>query len=129
MIEGHSRGNGGRGHDLIDVRLHLSYHLCRLSDMPGRRAENFQLGIGIVEARGRGKQEGRHPHRLQPRHELTRVERDHYQVGLVADYGFDVRRETGEVGDGCIRGIGGELVHGDHLLAGADGEEHLGARR
>ena len=54
-----------------------------------------------------------------------------HQVGLVAGDRLDVRLVRRQVGDDTGR-LGRELrqaVDGDDLVAGADGEEHLGVRR
>ncbi len=99
---------------------------------PVRRAELLDLGVDVVE---------RHRRRPDPRRRCRafragrrgRVGRRRSRPGRAA-----ARRSPRRSGSSAVevvrllqrlRRIVGELVDGDHLVAGADGEEHLGRGR
>ena len=112
-------------------RLHLADEVGGLAHVPGHRAELLDLVVHPADDGGR---------RALPVVDAERVELsdqvgvgpigDH-KVGLVTGDRLDVRLVCGQVGDDTGRLLRkvGQTVDGDDLVAGADGEQHLGVGR
>ena len=115
------------GGQRLEVGLHLADELGGLADVAGRRAELLDLVVGLVERGRRLADPHRDADRLQLRRQLV-VARRHDEVGVVPGDGLDVGRVARQVGHhGCGLGrVVGLVVDGDHLVAGADGEQRLG---
>ena len=106
------------------------HHLGRLRDVAGGGAELLDLGVDVVEVVGCGAD----PH-LDA--ELLQLAPARLSVSAITRSGsydgdrLDVGLEPGEVGHLRLRlgRVVGLVVDRDHLVAGADREEHLGAHR
>ena len=130
VVDGRARSAGSRCGQLGDLDLHRLDHGLRALDVPGGLAQRLDLLVRSVEIRRRVLEQDGDVERLQPLHEPARVVGGDDEVRLVAGDRLDVRLEAGEVGHRRLGRVVRLVVDGDHLVAGADGEERLrGGRR
>ena len=117
------------GGDLLDLGAHGRGELAGLGLVAGGLAELVELGVGVVQDRGRRLQQDRDAELAEAGRQLAGVVGVDDQVGLVAGDGLDVRLVGRQVGLGRLLRVVGVAVDGHDLVAGADGEQHLGRGR
>ncbi len=97
--------------------------------MTGGGAQLFDLGVGVVKRDGRALDQRGDVDLLETRHQLSRVALGDDQIRLVARDRLHVGREAGQIRRRRLLRVVRELVHRDHLVTGADREQHLGRGR
>jgi hypothetical protein len=85
--------------------------------------------VAVVQVGGRRLVQDRDAQLVQPGLQLAGVVGVDDQVGLVAGDGLDVRLVGRQVGLRRLGRVVRVAVDGHHLVAGADGEQHLGRGR
>ena len=93
-----------------------------------REAELPHLFVRLRDVVGRRLQQHGDAELVQLRDEPTVVRHDD-EIGVVARYRLDVRREAGEARPRRLLRVVGVVVDRDHLRAGTDREEILGGSR
>ena len=127
VVVGHARaGVTDIGHHRRHLRLQVVDLRLRLGRVPGHLARLQQLGIHVIDRGGGGLHQRRDVELVERLLEIARIVGVDHEVRLIRGDGLHVGLVGGDVGRRRLGRVVGVAVHGGHLIAGADGEQHLG---